>query len=82
MKNLFFALVFMLVGTFAFANTGVFEKESFKAETTKKVELAASAKEWHCFDFNDSCGGSWMVCHNGVSSAQLISFLWAWDGGC
>lgn len=37
---------------------------------------------WSCFDFYDSCGGAWEVCHQGVSIIEVIDFLWNWDGGC
>jgi hypothetical protein len=99
MKNLFFVLAFMLIGTFAFANTNEVETMNENVtvenvisldELAENVELSVSEVKnillseefWDCFDFNDSCGGSWVVCHQGVSTARLVAFLWAWDGGC
>ncbi len=99
MKNVFFALAFMLVGMFAFANTnevGTVNK-NLTVENVISLDLVAENMEksvsdirnilmsedfFGCFDFDDSCGGSWVVCHEGVSTAQLVAFLWAWDGGC
>lgn len=73
MKNLFLTLVFVFATTFSFADIDSNSSNSSNSEEALIME---------CFDFNDSCGGSWEVCHEGVSSSQLIAFLWAWDGGC
>lgn len=70
MKNLFLTIAFILATTFSFADTNTNEN------TTKEVVFM------ECFDFNDSCGGSWEVCHEGVTTAQLTAFLFEWDGGC
>ncbi len=70
MKNLFLTLVFVFATAFSFANI---DSNPSSSEEALRME---------CFDFYDSCGGAWEVCHEGVSTAQLVAFLWAWDGGC
>ncbi len=70
MKNLFLTLAFVLATSLSFAGINSTEITS---EEVMKIE---------CFDFNDSCGGSWEICHEGVSTAQLAAFLFEWDGGC
>lgn len=75
MKKLLFASAFALMGTFALAN-------ETKTEVIEKGEELATIAVAQCFDFNDSCGGSWEVCHENVSTEQLMDFLWNWDGGC
>ncbi|MBE0422399.1 MAG: hypothetical protein IBX66_00505 [Lutibacter sp.] len=70
MKNLFLTLAFVFASSLSFANI----------DSNVAIEEEVLAME--CFDFNDSCGGSWEVCHEGVSTAQLAAFLWEWDGGC
>ena len=74
MKNLFLTLAFVFATSFSFA--GINSNETRLEKTPEAVEKMA------CFDFNDSCGGSWTVCSSGVSTSQLMSFLWEWDGGC
>ena len=70
MKNLFLTLAFVLATSYSFAGIN---SNDIASEEVVKVE---------CFDFNDSCGGSWQVCHEGVSTGQLAAFLFEWDGGC
>lgn len=82
--------MFLLAGTqFAFASTNDEQVHSKDAATKTvvvsekaKTEAQKQKKAMSCFDFNDSCGGSWVVCHQGVSTWDLVNFLWAWDGGC
>lgn len=99
MKNVFFALAFMLVGTFAFANTN--EVETVNENVTvvnvttidyqtfvnkvKSGDIVVSQvleRDEFSFTFYDSCGGVWEVSGCCISTAELMSFLWAWDGGC
>lgn len=70
MKSLFLTLAFVFATAFSFAGTNSNEI------TSEEVVIM------ECFDFNDSCGGSWEVCHEGVSTAELAEFLFEWDGGC
>lgn len=96
MKKLLFSLAFMLIGSFAFASN-IEVKEDISKEIIEVVDLQKSTSDitisesvnvqettgdWNCFIFNDSCGGSWIVCHRNVSALQLSQFLFAWDGGC
>lgn len=72
----------MVTGVFASAKekeVPVKEKSSVKTEVKTDSEIK---QQGGCFDFNDSCGGSWRVCHSGVSTVDLLDFLWNWDGGC
>ncbi|WP_196888768.1 hypothetical protein [Aureivirga sp. CE67] len=71
MKNFLLTLTFVLATALSFASTD--SKPSISEEEAAFME---------CFDFNDSCGGSWEVCHENVSTVDLIAFLWEWDGGC
>jgi hypothetical protein len=70
MKNLFLTLAFVFATSLSFAGIN---SNDITSEEVMKMQ---------CFDFNDSCGGSWEVCHEGVSAGQLASFLFEWDGGC
>lgn len=69
---------------FSKANTEVLKKLNGKTsdEMRNLTKEAFAAFVMSCFDFYDSCGGSWRVCHEGVSTQDLIAFLWEWDGGC
>ncbi|WP_313386329.1 hypothetical protein [Chishuiella sp.] len=53
-----------------------------KTEVIEKGEELANLAVLHCFDFNDSCGGSWEACHENVSTEQLIDFVYDWDVKC
>ncbi|MFS4416493.1 hypothetical protein [Maribacter sp. 2307ULW6-5] len=70
MKNVFFTLAFVFASTLSFAKNDT-------ASTPSEEMLFME-----CFDFNDSCGGAWEVCHENVSTVELVAFLWEWDGGC
>jgi hypothetical protein len=88
MKNLFFAFALILVGTFTFASN--VENKSYNEITTSdnsalnvhSLNFNSELMAMECFDFYDSCGGAWEVCHEGVSTGELVAFLWEWDGGC
>lgn len=60
--------------------------ESVSGKTAEEIRNMNTAEfiafAMNCFDFYDSCGGAWTVCHEGVSTGDLIAFLWEWDGGC
>ena len=58
------------------------EKTLIEKTSIENVNVQQIAQRWHCFDFNDSCGGSWTVCYTGYTFAQVVDILWAWDGGC
>jgi hypothetical protein len=70
MKNLFLTLAFVFATSLSFA--GINSNDITSEEVV----------EMECFDFNDSCGGSWEVCHEGVSTSKLAAFLFEWDEGC
>jgi hypothetical protein len=46
MKNLFLSLAFMLIGSFAFANTKEVKKETSKQSTTKSEKVVKKKQEW------------------------------------
>jgi hypothetical protein len=74
MKNVFFALAFMLIGTFAFASTGEVIKlndnvttsivESKTAKTSEKAE-----DDWACCTVSRN-GGSATVCRSDGNAAR------------
>lgn len=80
MKKILFTLAFGAMAIVTHANTSLEESNSVSQNNTNTAELAVAAE--NCFDFNDSCGGSWTVCHQNVTTEQLINFLYSWDGGC
>lgn len=82
MKKILFTIAFSFVSTLTFASVGEKERVSETPKKEEAPEVVEKNNAWHCFDFNDSCGGSWVVCHNGVITQDLVAVLWEWDGGC
>ncbi|WP_430613188.1 hypothetical protein [Flavobacterium sp. JP2137] len=58
MKKNLFAVAFALIGFLAQANTST-SNQCGVSKLNESIRLETS--KYHCFDFYDSCGGSWEV---------------------
>ncbi len=79
MKNVFFALAFMIVGSSAFANTtevetlnGNIAVEIINSEATSELEELLD-----CVDVTFSCGHEGAIC--GDSLSEIIYWALVWD---
>ncbi len=87
MKNLFFALAIMLVGTFAFANTSTNELENFSTIESVEMITDTQSEDFNCgftiiwddgdtyfegeVDCNDWDGGDWDLFWNTILACVL-----------
>ncbi len=78
MKKNLFAVAFALIGFLAQANTST-SHSSDVLELKESIRMETST--YSCFDFYDSCDGSWEVCHHGYID-EIADFLFDWDGFC
>ena len=96
MKNVFFSVAFMLIGSFAFASNNEVKESNVSISNEKVVKTIDFATfktmvenqqikivKKVDFIFYDSCGGAWHVTGgDGWSTMDIMAFLWEWDGGC
>lgn len=82
MKNVFFALVFMLVGTFAFANNAEVETlvENVAIENALVIDEVSLDTEMVCgftvnFDTNEGSGSFWMDCDDSTTMDDILNVL-------
>ena len=74
MKHVLFVLVFMLTGTFVFANnTEVETLNGNVAIEMSSSETTLESEEYGCFDFTLSCGLSGTAC--GKNTADLVDLI-------
>ena len=76
MKNLFFALAFMLLGTFAFginSEVETFENVSTVEESSMNVEMICGFDL--SFDTDEGSGSFWMNCNDDTSMGDILNLI-------
>ncbi|WP_291114745.1 hypothetical protein [Flavobacterium sp. UBA6135] len=70
MKNLFFTLAFMLIGTFAFANS--LEIENYSNENQLNLSQSYLVEDTRCTSWTTfvSCGFTWYSCNSSFASIE------------